>query len=200
LRRSAAARKTAAEALHESQENYRELFESIDQGFCTIEVLFYPLGAIREVLWQLECSSFGVRTVDPCVILVADDEPAVLGLVSGVLRHRGYDVISAADGLSALHVCQERSGPLHLAVLDIVMPGMTGPELFGCLQVLHPKVEVLFMSGYQPEENITKPRITASQYIAKPFVPRMLVQRVNEILGNMEVCGPVDGESERATA
>ena len=38
-----------------------------------------------------------------------------------------------------------------LAALDVLMPGMSGPELFGCLQGLHPNLEVLFMSGYKPE-------------------------------------------------
>jgi two-component system cell cycle sensor histidine kinase/response regulator CckA len=141
-----------------------------------------------------------MSTVERCVVLVADDEPAILRLVSGVLRHHGYEVIPAADGLSALRVCQERKGPLHLALLDIVMPGMTGPELFGCLQVLHPKIEVLFMSGYQPENNMTTAKVPASRFIEKPFFSRTLVQRVNEILGNTKACALLDDETEGATA
>jgi DNA-binding response OmpR family regulator len=115
------------------------------------------------------------------------------------LGHHGYEVIPAADGISALRVCQERKGPIHLALLDIVMPGMTGPELFGCLQVLHPKIEVLFMSGYRPDD-VTMPHVTQSQFIGKPFLPRTLVQRVNEILGNTELCALLDDEAETATA
>ena len=151
------------------------------------------------VVWRIECSDIAVPTFDRCVVLVADDEPAVLRLTSAALSHHGYEVISAPDGISALGVCQQRKGPIHLALLDIVMPGMTGPELFRRLQVLHPKLEVLFMSGYRPDD-ITMPHITPSQFIDKPFLTRTLVQRVNEILRNTQACALPDDEAEAATA
>src|ERR1700689_4178671 len=84
-----------------------------------------------------------------CVVLVADDEPTVLRTVTYALTRYGYEVIPVADGPAALRACRQREGPIHLALLDIVMPGMTGPELFECLLNLHPKIAVLFMSGYQ---------------------------------------------------
>ena len=82
------------------------------------------------------------------------------------------------------------------------MPVMTGPELFICLQDLHPKLAVLFMSGYKPEQLAElAPGITDDAYvIAKPFLPRDLVRRVNEILGNTEVCVLLDGEAEAIQA
>src|SRR5690242_15279084 len=86
-----------------------------------------------------------------CVVLVADDEPAVLRIVSYALIRHGYVVISAPDGPSALTACQHREGPIHLALLDVVMPGMSGPELLQYLQEIHPQISVLFMSGYKAE-------------------------------------------------
>ena len=111
-------------------------------------------------------------------------------------------VIEAADGPTALRKCREREGPIHLALLDVIMPVMTGPELFICLQDLHPKLAVLFMSGYKPEQLAElAPGITDDAYvIAKPFLPRDLVRRVNEILGNTEVCVLLDGEAEAIQA
>jgi CheY-like chemotaxis protein len=77
-----------------------------------------------------------------CVVLVADDELTVLRIVTYALTRHRYDVIPVQDGPTALRVCREREGPIHLALLDVIMPVMTGPELFECLLNLHPKIAV----------------------------------------------------------
>src|ERR1700691_2445903 len=127
-----------------------------------------------------------MSSFERCVVLVADDDPAVLGMVAYALRRHGYEVIPATDGPTALRACRQREGPVHLALLDIMMPGMTGPELSECLLELHPQIAVLFMSGYS-QERALPPAIKDAHFIAKPFYPRDLVQRVNIILGNSEV-------------
>jgi two-component system, cell cycle sensor histidine kinase and response regulator CckA len=138
-----------------------------------------------------------VPLFERCVVLVADDEPGILRLASHALTRHGYIVIPASDGLSALRACQERDGPIHLALLDIMMPGMSGPELFECLKEIRPNVAVLFMSGYMPDAIAEIQRDTKTvDFIAKPFLPRDLVQRVNEILGNSEVCTLLDDEPD----
>ena len=71
-----------------------------------------------------------------------------------------------------LCVCHDREGPIHLALLDIMMPGMSGPELFECLLDLYPKIEVLFMSGYQPEQVLPR-GLKDAHFIAKPFYPQI---------------------------
>jgi CheY-like chemotaxis protein len=124
-----------------------------------------------------------------CVVLVADDEPIVLQVVTDVLVRHGYIVISATDGRDALKACLQREGPIHLAVLDVMMPGMTGLELAVCLKEHDPKIDVLFMSGYRTDQIADlAPGIQKAHFIAKPFLPRDLVKRVNSILGNTEVC------------
>ena len=134
-----------------------------------------------------------------CVVLIADDEPAILRLASTALSRHGYDVLSAADGASALRVCEQRDGPIHLALLDIMMPYLTGPELYSCLKRFHPQIEVLFMSGYRPEQ-IDAAIVTSTNFIAKPLRPIALVERVNEILGNADVCVLLDDDAEPARA
>jgi|HubBroStandDraft_4_1064222.scaffolds.fasta_scaffold1036260_1 two-component system cell cycle sensor histidine kinase/response regulator CckA len=148
----------------------------------------------------LRCYDFGMASFERCVVLVADDEPVVLRTVSYALIRHGYDVISAPDGPSAVNVCEEREGPIHLALLDVMMPGMSGPELLECLQRLHPKIAVLFMSGYQAAQIPALASIRDAHFIQKPFLPRALVQRVNEILGNSEVCVLLEDETEAAIA
>jgi len=73
-----------------------------------------------------------MSSFERCVVLAADDEPTVLRTVTLVLKRHGYEVIPTPNGPSALDVCQEREGPIHLALLDVMMPGMTGPELSKC--------------------------------------------------------------------
>jgi two-component system cell cycle sensor histidine kinase/response regulator CckA len=138
-----------------------------------------------------------MSSFERCVVLVADDEPTVLRTVTFTLKRHGYIVIPTTDGPSALRACEEREGPIHLALLDIVMPGVSGPELFDCLRRLHPKIEVLFMSGYRPEQiTALAPAFKDRHFIAKPFLPRDLVRRVNAILGNDDVCVLLGDEAE----
>jgi len=140
-----------------------------------------------------------MASFERCVVLIADDEPSILQITSRALIRHGYDVITASDGLSALRASEQRDGPIHLALLDIMMPGLKGTELSVHLRAIHPKIEVLFMSGYRPEQ-IDSVAMVNTHFIAKPFLPRTLVQRVNQILGNDDVCLLLEDEQETATA
>jgi CheY-like chemotaxis protein len=140
-----------------------------------------------------------VSSFEGCVVLVADDEQVVLNLVIRVLTQHGYVVLSAEDGPSALRVCQEHTGPIHLALLDIVMPGMTGPQLFDFLAQVHSNIEVLFMSGYSGEQIAElAPGVKDSNFIGKPFQVTELVKRVNNILNNDDLCTRLDSETTAA--
>ena len=89
-------------------------------------------------------------------ILVADDEEIVRYVVERALVADGHEVITAESGDHALAICKARTSPVHLAVIDVVMPGMNGFELFDCLHALWPKVRALFMTGYSAEEAFEK--------------------------------------------
>ena len=132
-----------------------------------------------------------------CVVLVADDEPMVLQLATRALARHGYEVIPATDGMAAYRAAENRDGPIHLALLDVVMPGLDGPELYRRLQDIRPQTKVLFMSGYDREQLRTLP---SAPFLPKPFLPRTLVERVNGILGNEDVCALLDEETETAAA
>lgn len=116
-------------------------------------------------------------------ILVVDDEELVLDLVCTVLEGAGYNVLRAAGGPEALALCRARTEPIHLALLDVIMPGMSGPELRACLRELLPTVRILYMSGYTHSQ-IGEHGIGADvgDFIAKPFSPASLVRRIQEEL------------------
>lgn len=89
----------------------------------------------------------------------------------------------AMSGREAICLCQAHQGPIHLALLDVIMPGMNGPELRECLRELAPSVRILFMSGYTYGELVKQGvQAAAGDYLGKPFTHTMLLSRVQETL------------------
>jgi two-component system cell cycle sensor histidine kinase/response regulator CckA len=85
-------------------------------------------------------------------ILVVEDEIAVRELACMALRKRGYNVLHASNGPSAIEVWQKNSGPVDLLLTDMVMPnGMSGGELAKDLIARNPKLKIIYTSGYSPE-------------------------------------------------
>ena len=133
-----------------------------------------------------------------CVVLVTDDEPLVLKLVAGALTRYGYVVLPANSADEALQISREHAGPVHLALLDVMMPGMKGPELYELLRHTYPEISALFMSGFSAERVAEHlPAWTKVHFISKPFHPRDLVRLVNRILNNEDAC-EVPDEAEIA--
>jgi len=84
-------------------------------------------------------------------ILLVEDEEAVRTLLTETLKEQGYRLFAAADGEQALAAAGSLEGPLHLILTDVVMPGISGPELVDRLRPLHPGARILYMSGYTDE-------------------------------------------------
>jgi two-component system, cell cycle sensor histidine kinase and response regulator CckA len=116
-------------------------------------------------------------------ILIVDDEEAVRTFAGAALGAAGYRVIVSKSGWESLSICREHDGPIDLAVLDVVMPGMNGGELYKQLLQLIPNIPTLFMSGY-PSNDIASYGIStgSTQFLQKPFTASTLVQRSKEIL------------------
>ena len=113
-------------------------------------------------------------------ILIADDEPDVLNLVSMNLKAAGFQVLTASDGPTALALAR-RDSPA-LVVLDIMMPGMSGIDV--CRELKRTaEVAVLLLSARAEEvDRILAFELGADDYLVKPFSPRELVLRVKAIL------------------
>jgi PAS domain S-box-containing protein len=113
-------------------------------------------------------------------VLVAEDDPMVREIVSGVLRGLGFDVVEAEDGVAALHATG-KAPPIALLVTDVAMPRMGGRELADALRALNPGLRVLFVSGYSDEAlgDAGDPGIA---FVAKPFMADELVSAVRGLL------------------
>jgi two-component system cell cycle sensor histidine kinase/response regulator CckA len=116
-------------------------------------------------------------------ILVADDAPDVLFLARDILQARGYTVLTANDGEEALRLAEGYAGPIHALLADVVMPGLTGPELAERLKSTRRETKVVFMSGYTTEV-IGQYGIlhSSAPFLGKPFSPDLLVRKVREAL------------------
>ncbi|MFN8589537.1 MAG: PAS domain S-box protein [Candidatus Eisenbacteria bacterium] len=116
-------------------------------------------------------------------LLVAEDEPLVRQFVCATLRRFGCHVVEAESGERALELARLHEGPIHLLLSDVIMPGMTGPELAEQLLVERPGTRVLLMSGY-PGDELPELRSGRQAFalLAKPFTGDELEARVRERL------------------
>ena len=81
-------------------------------------------------------------------ILVADDDPEVRDAVHDGLRRQGFSVWLAADGQAALDLYRNHCETIDVALLDVCMPGLDGPQTLAALQELTPRIRCCFMTGY----------------------------------------------------
>jgi PAS domain S-box-containing protein len=116
------------------------------------------------------------------VLLVVEDEPAVLRLCCDLLRRLGYRTLAAASPSEALRLAEMHGSEIRLLVTDVVMPGMSGADLATALQARLPKLPCLFMSGYTPEAIARHGLENRGVFIQKPFDFSTLAARVREAL------------------
>lgn len=116
-------------------------------------------------------------------ILVVEDDKEVLRVVVQMLELRGYRVVEAEDGKTALGIYDKR-GPFDLLLSDVILSGgMTGPEIAKTLVEISPGLKVLYMSGYTENAMARLGHLgTSEQLIRKPFSSNDLAAKVREIL------------------
>ena len=114
-------------------------------------------------------------------ILLVDDEVEITEINKRYLIQAGYEVNVAHDGQEALEIFQKYS--IDLIITDIMMPNMDGYDLIGEVQYLSPEQPFLFITAKTSEpDKIYSLSMGADDFITKPFSPRELVLRVNNIL------------------
>lgn len=106
------------------------------------------------------------------VILIVEDRDDVRAVAVAALRRLGYQVHVAASGPEALRRWEQIGGRCDLLLTDLVMPeGMSGQRLAAELQRRHPRLRVVFMSGYQaPHQGETTPLEAGWNFLPKPFL------------------------------
>jgi CheY-like chemotaxis protein len=116
--------------------------------------------------------------------------------VERVLSGAGYRVLVAANGRRALEISRAQAH-IDLLFTDMVMPGMSGPDLAERLTATHPEVRVLYASGYTDDAIVRGDGAGASvPYVPKPFAAEVLLSRVREVLDGPRITPPAGRSSD----
>ncbi len=117
-------------------------------------------------------------------ILVIDDEPSIVNLITAYLKPEGYEIHTAMDGPSGLKAA--RAFKPDLVILDIMLPGMDGLELLSRLRRESEVYVILLTAKTEETDKIVGLSVGADDYVTKPFSPRELTARVKAALRRIQ--------------
>jgi PAS domain S-box-containing protein len=152
-----------------------------EPGQGTTISLYFPASAEHTIM-------SGMRPEDKAAnvagtILVAEDEEPVRRLIVQVLREAGYTVIETANAREALPLGRDYNDRIDLLIADVVMPGLSGPELAREILSVRSDMKTLFISGFSEHKAIEHGDMNNDAvFLNKPFPPQMLLDKVSEIL------------------
>ncbi|HEV2370363.1 MAG TPA: ATP-binding protein, partial [Acidimicrobiales bacterium] len=121
-------------------------------------------------------------------ILLVEDQEELQRLARRNLEEHGYRVVSASNGPAALELAPKVDGGIDLIVSDVIMPGMSGPEMVKRLQDADPGLPVLYISGYTGDDKLAQGGLPPdADLLPKPFGPEELRLRVEDALDRAEL-------------
>jgi DNA-binding response OmpR family regulator len=120
---------------------------------------------------------------NPDTILVVDDDDLVRRSIAKILERNGYRVLVARGSADALDVARKHRTRIALIILDVLMPGLTGPELGRRFHDLKLTAKLLFVSGFSPGSiQIEQARVGTDILLQKPFSQTVLLERVRQLM------------------
>ena len=128
-------------------------------------------------------------------VLVVDDEPNMLTVLSDALSAQGYQVTTASDGFQAMEILEQQ--PFNVVFADLKMPGMSGMSVLEHIKKIEPDTHVVIMTGYGTVDMAVEcMKLGAYDFILKPFDPKELVQLPSKIMEQDNACRPSVLETE----
>ena len=116
-------------------------------------------------------------------ILLVEDDPVVLEMVSEILRQSGYMVLTAASAPQALKTWEKFGRLIDLLLTDVLIPcRSTGLELARKFQQSKPKLKIVFTSGFGPEICAGDPAMASGWFLPKPFSQAALLRIISNCL------------------
>ena len=122
------------------------------------------------------------------LVLVVDDEAAILSIARETLESYGYSVLTAASGEVALGIFRDRHCDVRLVLTDMSMPGLSGAQTIQALRAIDPGVPIVATSGRAMEEGVS-----ATGFLPKPYSGRTLLETVQAAMGSRGDRGPGGG-------
>jgi two-component system, cell cycle sensor histidine kinase and response regulator CckA len=127
-------------------------------------------------------------------VLLVEDAAPLRKLTNMLLKQHGYRVLTAANGMAALELVQEKPEKINLLLTDVIMPGMNGRALAERLAPLQPGLRVLYMSGYTDDAIVNHGVLSSGTYLLhKPFSEESLIRKVREVLDAELTAPPASG-------
>ena len=156
-------------------------------GLGTVFTIFLP--RFREEKKRVPTESAEL-TINPAAasmrIVLVDDDDMVLETTSEALSDYGFDVRPFSRPDDALRYFELEHGAIDLVILDLMMPGMNGNELFTALRKIAPALRTVFVSGYSPEsESGDLVRDEGVRYVAKPYSLKNLISAIRELVPDL---------------
>jgi CheY-like chemotaxis protein len=145
--------------------------------------IYLPVSTLVPLMKARE--TFAEHNIDHgnCTILVVEDNEMVRDMVREMLEGYGYHVLTAADAVQAIEIAAGQRERIELLVSDVVMPGMSGPELYEQLVVQMPNLRVVYISGYPMNPSIRGGTLEEEvSYLQKPFTAEALLERIKTVL------------------
>jgi CheY-like chemotaxis protein len=159
---------------------YVWVYSELGQG--TTFKMYFPCIKARQSNSRLEAQGQS-EIIGSETILVVEDEAPVRALTSRILRDRGFTVIEALDGNEALAIADHHSGPIHLVLTDVIMPGISGVSLVSKLETKRAGIKAIYISGYADNaivhQGILNPDV---DFVQKPFSVDKLLAHVKKAL------------------
>ncbi|MBN1907336.1 MAG: PAS domain-containing protein [Deltaproteobacteria bacterium] len=116
------------------------------------------------------------------VILIVEDDPAHLSMITRMLGNLGYSVVSANSPASAIKIMKENN-EIDMFITDVIMPEMNGGDLAARLLEIRPSVKYFFMSGYTPDIYLDNELLEeGAAILQKPFSLRNIAQKIRKML------------------
>jgi len=157
------------------------LVDSIVGQGTTFRILLPRAEAAPEIVGPVPAAPTAPRGTE--TVLLVEDDGEVRQLVREILMATGYAVLEAADPAVAKELCVTSTVPVSLLVTDVVMPGMSGPQLAQSIKGICPGMKVLYLSGYTADAlhryGVEDPEIAL---LTKPFLPEQLARSVRQVL------------------
>jgi two-component system alkaline phosphatase synthesis response regulator PhoP len=130
-------------------------------------------------------------------ILVVDDEPSILNLVTSYLKAEGYEIYTASDGFAALKAAKAYKP--DIIILDLMLPGLDGLEVLSRLRRESDVYVILLTARTEETDKIVGLSVGADDYVTKPFSPRELTARVKAALRRLQAgAGSIAGKGRLA--
>jgi CheY-like chemotaxis protein len=149
-------------------------------GRGTTFTIFFPASK-KEIVKE----NFAAKTIfkGTETILLVDDEDFVLDVCREMLIALGYNIFIAHNGNEALQIYKTSHDTINLAILDMIMPGLSGSETYEGLKLINPEVKVILSTGYSISEQAKKIMDSGCQaLIQKPFRIADLSRKIREVL------------------